>query len=138
MLTKYIIPLFVLIISFSCGCSVAKVSKLPSKKNMDLLEQGQHRAVIVAEFGEPIESENKDGKLIEIYAFERGHSAGGKLVRGFTYGAAGVYTLGISEVITNPLESTISDQDKTVLEITYDSQDKKILSFVVLSDGKPS
>lgn len=123
----------ILVLSLT-ACSVAKVSKLPSKKNMDLVEVGQHRAVIVAEFGEPVESEELDGKIVEIYAFEKGHSAGGKLLRGFTYGAAGVYTLGISEVVTNPLESTISDQDKVVMQVTY-SKDKILEGVVMLSDG---
>ena len=100
---------------------------------MDLVEVGQHRAVIIAEFGEPVESEELDGKIVEIYAFEKGHSAGGKLLRGFTYGAAGVYTLGISEVVTNPLESTISDQDKVVMQVTY-SKDKTLEGVVMLSD----
>ena len=130
---KFFAGLDILVLSFS-GCSVAKVSKLPSKKSMDLIQVGQHRAVIVAEFGEPVEVEEKDGKIVEINAFDKGHSAGGKLLRGFTYGAAGVYTLGISGVVANPLESSISDQDKAVMQVTY-SQDKTLEGVVMLSEG---
>jgi hypothetical protein len=122
------------IFAFSSGCSVSKVSKLPAKKDMDIMAVGEHRAVIISEFGQPVESEIKNGKTVEIYAFEPGHGAGAKFARGFVYGAAGVYTLGISEIVATPLESNLSQQDKTVVEVVYDEKNL-VEALTILKEG---
>ncbi len=102
---------------------------------MSILKENQRKSIIQSEFGQPIESsKNSQGDLVEVYAFEPGHSSGAKLFRGLGYGAAAVYTLGISETLTNPIEGAVSDQNKTIVEVVYDKENR-LKDFTILRQG---
>ena len=126
--------LFVLCIGFSLlasGCAVYMAAHQPSQKNMGLLTAGVPRSNIIAEFGAPVTSEEKDGLKVDIYRFRQGYSQGAKAARAVTHGAADVLTLGLWEVIGTPTEATFNGKDVAV-KITYDSEDK-IKEVVYLS-----
>ncbi len=129
MLKKNII--IIVIMMFAISCSVSRVSKLSPKKDLSLLTPGTKRALILSEFNVPIDSKVKDEKKVEVYAFDPGHSATAKFFRGLTYGAAAIYTLGISEAVTNPVEGALADKKKMVVEIIFDKNDN-LESFVIL------
>ena len=100
------------------GCSVYMAAHQPSKKDISLFKVGTPRDALIAEFGVPVTSGVKDGKKYEIYRFTQGYTEGAKTARAL----ADVFTLGISEAVTTPVES-LADGNLMVYEVTYDSND---------------
>jgi len=108
---------------FVQGCSVYMAANQPDKRNMDLFSVGTPRNLVMAEFGLPIATSEKDGKKVEIYSFIQGYSTGAKVGRTIGHGVADVLTLGLWEVVGTPTEATF-DGDKTVMQVTYDKDDR--------------
>ena len=104
------------------GCSVYMAAHQPSEKNVDLFKIGTPKSFLVAEFGQPTSTEIRDGKKYDIYRFTQGYSGGAKAGRAFAEGVADVFTLGIAEVITTPVE-TIADGNLVAYEVSYDKND---------------
>jgi len=104
------------------GCSVYMAAHQPSEKNVDLFKIGTPKSFLVAEFGQPTSTEMRDGKKYDIYRFTQGYSGGAKAGRAFAEGVADVFTLGIAEVITTPVE-TIADGNLVAYEVSYDKND---------------
>ena len=102
------------------GCSVYMASHQPSEKNVGLFKVGTPRSFLIAEFGQPVSSEVRNGQTYEIFRFTQGYSGGAKAGRAFAEGVADVMTLGASEVITTPVES-IADGNVMAYEVRYDS-----------------
>lgn len=105
------------------GCSVFMAAKQPDLKNEDLFRVGTPRSALLAEFGNPISSEVKDGRKSEIYKFIQGYSTGAKAGRAVFHGVADVLTLGIWEVVGTPTEGVFSGDEK-VYEVIYDDSDR--------------
>jgi outer membrane protein assembly factor BamE (lipoprotein component of BamABCDE complex) len=104
------------------GCSVYMAAHQPSEKNVGLFKVGTSRDALIAEFGVPVTSGVRDGKKYEIFRFKQGYSQGAKTARALVEGTADVFTLGVTEVISTPVEA-INDGDLNVYEVTYDSND---------------
>ena len=51
------------------GCAVHSAANQPSEKDTSLLSIGTPRAMIIAEFGAPINTEIRDGKKTDIFSF---------------------------------------------------------------------
>ena len=113
------------------GCSVFMAAKQPGKLNTNLFKVGVPRSMLLAEFGLPVVSEERDGKKYEIYKFTQGYSSGAKAGRAVFHGVADVFTLGLWEVVGTPTEGVFSG-DEMAYEVSYD-KDNKIDSVVVLS-----
>ena len=47
---------------FLSGCAVVKATQQPEKKDVSLLKQGVPRTHLIAEYGKPVWSEERDGK----------------------------------------------------------------------------
>jgi len=105
-----------------CGCSVYMAAHQPSEKNVDLFKIGTPKSFLVAEFGQPASTETRGGKKYDIYRFTQGYSGGAKAGRAFAEGVADVFTLGIAEIITTPVES-IADGNLVAYEVSYDKND---------------
>jgi len=105
------------------GCSVYMASHQPDKKDITLFTAGTPRTLLLAEFGQPVASEMREGKRVDIFSFVQGYSQGAKSGRAFFHGAADVLTLGLWEVVGTPAESAMSG-DKLIYEVTYDANDK--------------
>ena len=112
---------FVLILS--TGCSVYMAANQPPAKNIDLFKVGTPRSALLAEFGYPTSSEEKNGKKYDIYRFTQGYSGGAKAGRAVAHGIASVLTLGLWEVIGTPVEA-INSGDLTAYEVGYGSDDR--------------
>jgi len=105
------------------GCSVFMAGKQPDLKNEDLFRVGTPRSALLAEFGNPISSEVRDGKRCEIFKFVQGYSTGAKAGRAVFHGVADVLTLGVWEVIGTPTEGVFSGDEKSY-EVMYDENDR--------------
>ena len=49
------------------GCSVFMAAKQPGKLNVELFKVGTPRSMLLAEFGLPVVSEERNGKKYEIF-----------------------------------------------------------------------
>jgi hypothetical protein len=116
---------FVMVIALftQTGCSVFMAAKQPPKKNLGVLKEGTPRSLLLAEFGQPIATENKDGKKVDVFSFTQGYSKGAKTGRAVFHGAADVLTLGLWEVVGTPTEAAF-DGKKMAFEVTYDASEK--------------
>ena len=117
------LSLFTLLALSLAGCSVFMAAKQPPKKNLGVLKEGTPRSMILAELGQPVASETKDGKRVDVFSFIQGYSKGAKAGRAVFHGAADVLTLGLWEVVGTPTEATF-DGNKMAFEVTYDASDK--------------
>src|SRR3954471_20337165 len=79
------------------GCSVVMAAKQPSKKDVGLLSGGIPRNMVLAELGQPIATESKDGKRVEVYSFVQGYTKSARVSRSIAHGTADVLTLGLWE-----------------------------------------
>jgi hypothetical protein len=107
------------LVLLSSGCSVFMAAKQPDLKNEELFKVGTPRSALLAEYGNPISSEMKDGEKCEIFKFVQGYSTGAKAGRAVFHGVADVLTLGIWEVVGTPTEGVFNGDEKCY-EVTYD------------------
>ena len=109
-------------------------AKQPSKKDVSVFRVGNPRALILAEFGLPLVTEEKNGKKVEIFKFVQGYGAGTKAGRAVFHGVADVFTLGLWEVVGTPAEGTFTGNDMAY-QVTYD-KDERISEVVLLKAKK--
>ncbi|MBU3603710.1 hypothetical protein [Polynucleobacter sp. AP-Kaivos-20-H2] len=119
------------------ACSVYMAAHQPTQKNEALFKVGTSRDALIAEFGVPVTSGVKNGKKYEIYRFTQGYSQGNKAARALVEGTADVFTLGLTEIITTPVES-INDGSLRVYEVTYDSNDCVDQVIILMPSANPS
>lgn len=111
-----------LIFVFS-GCSVFMASRQPGKKDISLFKVGTPRSLLVAEFGAPIVTEERNGKKYELFKFTQGYSGPSKVGRAMFHGAADVFTLGLWEVVGTPTEM-VFDGAEMAYEVSYDMNNR--------------
>jgi hypothetical protein len=121
------------------GCSVYMAANQPPAKNIDLFKVGTPRAALLAEFGYPTSSEEKNGKKYDIFRFTQGYSGGAKAGRAVAHGVASVLTLGLWEVIGTPVEAANSG-DLTAYEVGYGSDDRVdvVISLIQNTNTAPA
>ncbi len=105
------------------GCSVYMAANQPAKKDMQVLGEGISRSALLAEFGTPIFTEQKDGKRTDVFKFYEGSKSGWKVGRAVFHAAADVVTLGLWEIIGTPTEAMVKGEEVTVT-VMYDQTDK--------------
>jgi hypothetical protein len=115
--------LLVVVGAAGSACSVAMAAKQPSKKDVGLLTPGVPRNLVLAELGQPVASDIKDGKRVEVHSFVQGYSKGARVSRTIAHGTADVLTLGLWEVAGTPAEA-IFDGTRVAYEVTYDAGDR--------------
>lgn len=104
------------------GCSAYMAANQPGPKDLSLFNKGTPRGKLIAEFGQPINSEVKDGARHDIFKFTQGYSAGVKAGRAIFHGAADVATLGLWEVVGTPTEGYLNGSQLSA-EVIYDPLD---------------
>lgn len=118
------------------GCSVFMAAKQPDYKNVDLFKVGTPRTQLLAEFGNPVSSDTKNGTKCDTFSFTQGYTAGAKAGRAFLHGVADVFTLGLWEVIGTPTEAVFSG-DQVGYEACYDKDDRiKYFTLLTQNDGR--
>ena len=105
------------------GCSPVLAAKQPSRRDVELLSPGIPRNLLVAELGQPVSTETKNGKRVEVFSFVQGYRKGVKVARTIGHGAADVFTLGLWEVVGTPTEATLNGH-RIAYEVTYDAGDR--------------
>lgn len=121
------------------GCSVYMAANQPPAKNIDLFKVGTPRAALLAEFGYPTSSEEKNGKKYDIFRFTQGYSGGAKAGRAVAHGVASVLTLGLWELIGTPVEA-VNSGDLTAYEVGYGSDDRVdvVISLIQNTNTTPT
>lgn len=115
------------------GCAAGRALDKPAEKDYDVLEVGTDRDLVRAELGQPMVSAVSSS--CDLFAFEEG-SGGFKYLRAAGYSLLAVGTLGISEMVTNPVEAAVGN-DKVRVRVCYD-QRQNVSYSEVLRVGKPA
>ncbi len=117
-------------LSAGSGCAAVKATQQPEKKDMHVLDPGVARTHVIAELGTPAFSEERNGVMVDVFAFKQGYRKETKALRAVGHGAADVMTFGLWEVVGIPIEGMADGTDVKV-EVTYD-QDRRVQSVNVL------
>ena len=105
------------------GCAVFMAAKQPPKKDLAVLGVGSPRSLVLAELGQPVSTETRDGKRVDVFSFTQGYSKPAKAGRALFHGAADIFTLGLWEVVGTPTEM-VFDGKKMSFEVMYDADDR--------------
>ncbi len=116
--------LFILGAGILSACAASRALNQPDEKDLNVLSPGTSRDVVLAELGNPIYSGKEGENEYDIFSFIQGYSKGAKVGRAFLHGVLDVVSLGLWELIGNPIEGIASGK-KTQLKIIY--KDKKIV-----------
>ena len=76
------------------ACSPVMAAKQPSRKDVDLLSPGIPRNLVLAELGQPVATEIRNGKRVEVFSFVQGYRKGVRVGRTIGHAAGDVLTLG--------------------------------------------
>ncbi len=107
------------------ACSVVQATSGPESKNLSVLDLGTERYLVLAELGQPVVTENDvDGKKYDIFSFRQGQHGAVKAGKAVAYGAAAFMTLGLSEVITSPIEGAAGKGAEMKFQVVYDEKDR--------------
>lgn len=107
------------------GCSVGKATSGPKAKDLRVLEQGTTRDRVLLELGQPVVTENDEsGRKVDLFKFIQGQHGAAKAGKGILYGALAVGTLGLSEVVTNPIEGTAGAGKEMQIKVVYDDSNR--------------
>lgn len=113
-----------MICSFGCaGCAVSMAVEQPSKKNLNVLESGTPRSMVLAEFGRPFASRMVNHRRLDAFQFVQGYSRGARAGRALMHGAADMATAGLWEFAATPAEGYFSGTH-FACEVLYDEQDR--------------
>lgn len=125
------------IFCFLTGCSVVMASKQDDYVNVEDVQPGVHKRVVISTFGAPVQSyTNSKGEKCEIFKFRQGYKKGTKVGRAVLHGTADVLTLGLWELVGSPVEAGLSGDDVSY-EVCYNNEDI-VTTTIPLSkyDGK--
>ena len=117
------------------ACSISKAVNQPKAKDLSVLDAGTSRDRVLLELGQPLVSEkDADGNQTDYFKFIQGQHGAAKAGQGILYGALAVTTLGLSEIVTNPVEGTAGAGKEMQVKVTY--VDNKVSLVDVLKDAR--
>ncbi len=102
--------------ALSSGCAAFRALNEPTQKDYNVLEPGTNVDLVRSELGAPFKS-GRDN--CDVFVFQEG-SSGWRYLRAMGYSILDIGTLGISEVVTHPLEASIGT-DKIRVRVCYDA-----------------
>ena len=114
------------------GCSPFMALKQPDKKDLNVLNKGTPRSLVISELGQPAFTETKDSVRSDFFVFVQGYSSGAKASRAVFHGAADVMTFGLWEVVGTPVEA-VADGTKVKVEVFYDARDR--VDYIQVLEG---
>ncbi len=107
------------------ACSVVQATSGPESRDLSVLDKGTDRFQVLAELGQPVVTEKgDDGRRYDIFSFKQGQHGAAKAGKAVFYGVAAVATLGISELITSPLEGAAGKGAQIKARVIYDGNNK--------------
>jgi hypothetical protein len=114
-----------LVLVVLAGCSISKAVHQPKAKDLSVLNAGTSRDLVLVELGQPVVTEkDANGHQTDFFKFIQGQNGAAKAGKGILYGALAVTTLGLSEVVTNPVEGTAGAGKEMQVKVIYDGQNK--------------
>ena len=122
------------------SCSAYKAMNQPDEKNLDkILAMGSDRDLVRAELGQPISyGKDSEGNETEVYSFVDGYSTATKSSRAVFHFAADVFTIGLWELVGNPVEGAYKG-DKLTYRVTYkNGKVSKVENLTVPASSNPS
>ncbi len=72
----------------------------------------------------PVSRYTDEPERYDIFEFTQERSTGSNAARAVIYSTMAVLTLGLSEIVTTPLEAVAGDAGKRRIRVTYDENDK--------------
>jgi len=102
------------------GCAVNRAFNKPSPKDLSFLTLGADRDTVRSELG--AHTVSSDSASCDVHAFVEG-SGGFKYLRGVTYSLFDLASLGILEIVFNPIEAAIGN-DNVRLRACYSDANK--------------
>jgi hypothetical protein len=105
--------------------------KQPEKKNLNVLEPGTPRSIVIKELGMPTKTDEVQGTYTDVFKFSEGYSQEFKLLRAGLHLTADAFTFGIWEPFGIIFEKHTRPPE-TSLEVHYDNDDR-LTRFKVLS-----
>ena len=118
------------------GCSISKAVHQPKAKDLSVLDTGTSRDLVLVELGQPVVSEkDANGIQTDYFKFLQGQHGAAKAGKGILYGALAVTTLGLSEIVTNPVEGTAGAGKEMQVKVTYDAL-SKVQVVEILKDDR--
>lgn len=129
------------------GCSVYMEATRPTPVDLAQFQAGQSRDQVVEAIGTPTGTTNEsDGDSCDSYQlYTHGYGAGGKAGLAVLEGAADVFTLGIAEAVTTPVEGATRNEKHPVLFCYKDGKlarlsesGKPLISSMAIADSTHS
>lgn len=120
---KLTILLLTLFLAACTGEASEMAANQPRSHDFSVLDEGTDRHRVVAELGEPLLSEEEDGRKIDIFRFVDGYSNPSRTGRTFVHGALNITTFGIWDLFGRPIESAF-DGEEVKLKVEYDENDR--------------
>ena len=106
-ITVFITIFTALSVTSSIGCSTAKIAKRGVYVDENTIKAGMSRDEVLSLLGAPIESQKLEGnKKKDFFRVEQGESTGGKVAKGFGTTVIAIGTLGLSEIVANPIAAS--------------------------------
>ena len=112
-----------LCLGVTAGCATSTLSHRPGVRELDVLDPGTPRGRVLAEFGAPANTTEKNGEKLDSFTFDPGVSGLAKFGRGFFHIAADVFTLFLWELVAWPAEVVAADH-RTKVDVGYDTDDR--------------
>jgi hypothetical protein len=106
---------------FASGCSVMMAARSPEKKNLSVLSLGVPRSQVIAELGPPVHQSNDEFGERDVFSFKQGYSLPVRVGRATVHAVGDLLTLGLWEVVSTPLESSL-DGEGVQAEVRYDRE----------------
>ena len=110
-----------------CGCSTVMEFNRPDPVDLSQFQPGQHRLDVVKVLGPPLTTVNDGPKSCDVYQlYTHGPGGAGKAGIIFVEGVTDVFTLGLAELVSTPVEAGTKNSLYAVT-MCY-SQDATLLS----------
>lgn len=91
----------------------------PPKRDVSVFLPGTPRGFVIAEVGQPVETEVIDGERIDTFVFRQGYSKEMRALRAMAHGAADLATMGLWE-FAGTLFEAYADGHTVRLQVRYD------------------
>lgn len=112
-----------LLSAFILSCSASNIARRGEYIDPKSIAVGTPRNSILVRFGPPVDMTVENGAKIDVYRIIQGEKTASKIIKGTGTILLGVATLGLSEIIADPV--TEGKPKKYVgFEIHYDANDR--------------
>jgi len=112
---------FILITAFLVGCSASNIAQRGEYIDQQSIKVGTPRKSVLARFGAPADTIVEDGTKVDVYRVVQGEKSGSKVAKATGTVILGVLTLGLSEIVADPVTK---DKEYVSFEVFYDSDDR--------------